>query len=258
MNADFEDWGASAPAGVGARFFSECDSTNAVASALAHAGESGPLWVIAGRQSAGRGRRGQVWTSDTGNLYASLLFRPAIKPVEMAAVPFIVALAVRDTFVDLGASTVQCKWPNDVLIAGSKASGVLIESSARNADKLEYVVIGIGLNLAHSPSDARFPATSLEAVTGTAPNVRLAFQTLSHHLFERLTNWKTDELAPIAQEWAASAWGLGKRCVLRTAAETFEGTPQELGSDGGLIVRLDDGQERRIYAGDIFPVGGME
>ncbi|WP_417457174.1 biotin--[acetyl-CoA-carboxylase] ligase [Kordiimonas sp.] len=258
MIAEFEDWGASAPAGVGASFLPECDSTNAVASKLGQSGETGPLWIVAGRQSAGRGRRGKIWKSEGGNLYASLLFKPAIEPSDMTAIPFLVALAVRDTFLDFGADDVRCKWPNDVLIGGHKASGVLIESSARNAKELDYVIIGIGINLMHFPNDAQFRATSLKAVTGNVIDVRHAFQALSHHLFDRLTNWKTSEITPIAEEWTNSAWGLGHRCVLRTATDTFEGTPLRLAGDGGLVVGLDNGEERSLYAGDIFPVGGME
>ncbi len=244
------------PNGVGAFFFEECDSTNARAAAFAKAGEQGPVWVIAGAQSAGRGRRGRAWTSETGNLYASLMFRPSIRAQDMAALPFIVALAVRDTFVALGApeDQVQCKWPNDILIGGRKASGVLIESSARHGGLLDYVIIGIGMNLVHFPDDAAFGATSLRHATGLAVSVKDAVSVLAEKLYRRIDAWKVDDFKAVADEWTRYSWGLGQKRELRTHDETFTATLLGLSDDGALIARLDDGSEKRLYAGDVFPV----
>lgn len=260
MTTDCQDWGASAPAGVGAHFYEECGSTNAVATELAIAGERGPLWIIAGQQSAGRGSRGRAWTSKTGNLYASLLIRPQLEPKDLTALPFIAALAVRDAFIAHGApaADVRCKWPNDVLIRDRKASGILIESSARSGGGLDHVIIGIGMNIGFYPDDAQFTATSLSAVVGQDVAVRPVFESLSAGLFARLTNWKVGEFTDIRQDWSNAAWGLGKVCTFRTMGESFTGTPQYLAEDGGLVVLLDDGQEKRLYAGDIFPVTGLE
>ena len=260
MTGNYQDWAASAPKGVGARFFDSLASTNVTAADLARAGDMGPLWVIAGEQNDGRGRRGRVWTSGPGNLYASLLLRPRLSPKDLVALPFLVALAIRDSFITLGAESpkVKCKWPNDVLIDGRKASGVLIESSARSAQQLDHLIIGIGMNLAHHPEGAQFPPTDLKTATGNNVPVRLAFEALAHHMFTRITNWRIDDFGPIAQEWTDAAWGLGNACELRTASETFVGTPESLGPDGGLIVRLDGGGEKRLYAGDIFPVTGQD
>ncbi|WP_155895757.1 hypothetical protein [Kordiimonas gwangyangensis] len=66
------------------------------------------------------------------------------------------------------------------------------------------------------------------------------------------------EFTDIRQDWSNAAWGLGKVCTLRTMGESFTGTPRYLAEDGGLVVLLDDGQEKRLYAGDIFPVAGLE
>ncbi|MCJ9428739.1 biotin--[acetyl-CoA-carboxylase] ligase [Kordiimonas marina] len=248
------------PHGVGARFFEVCSSTNRLASDAALEGLQGPCWFIGGAQEAGRGRRGRAWTSEPGNLYASLLFRPSLKPADMAALPFICALAVRDTFIALGADadTVRCKWPNDVLISGKKASGILIESSARNADALDFVVIGIGMNLAHFPADALFPATSLATEIGQAVPVQDAASHLARILYDRLNAWNVADFAAIAREWTEVAWGLGCPVTLRTTGETFTGTPVRLEADGALLVTLDGGHEKRLYAGDVFPVNTAE
>jgi len=244
------------PNGVEAFFFEECDSTNARAATLAIAGEQGPLWVVAGAQSAGRGRRGRAWTSETGNLYASLMFRPHIRAQDMAALPFIVALAVRDAFVTLGVpeNLVQCKWPNDILICGRKASGVLIESSARHGGFLDYVIIGIGMNLMHFPDDAAFGATSLRHATGREVTVKEAVSVLAEKLYDRINAWQVDDFKAVADEWTQHSWGLGQKRELRTHDETFTATLLGLSDDGALIARLDDGLEKRLYAGDVFPV----
>jgi len=248
------------PNGVGAFFYEACDSTNARAAELASVGEQGPLWVIAGEQTAGRGRRGRSWTSKSGNLYASLLFRPSIQPQDMAALPFIVALAVRDTFVGLGAPAdlVQCKWPNDILIGEYKASGVLIESSAKHGGALDYVIIGIGMNLVHFPDDAAFGATSLLDATGREVAVKEAISILAEKLCARIDAWKVNDFAAVAREWTEHSWGLGQKRELRTHDETFTATLVGLSDDGALIARLDDDSEKRLYAGDVFPVEQVE
>lgn len=248
------------PYGVGALFFAECDSTNTLAAEFARKGYKGPLWLTAGQQTAGRGRRGRVWASGGGNLYTSLLFRPSLKPSDLAALPYIVALAARETFITLGAdrAVVRCKWPNDVLIDGKKACGVLIESSARNADLLDYVIIGIGMNLCEFPGDAAYGATSLLHATGKRITPREALSVLASHMFERLNDWDISSFEQVASEWQECSWGLGEKREIRTATDTFTGTPLSLSSDGGLIVRLDDGTEKRLYAGDVFPVSRPE
>lgn len=248
------------PDGVGALFFAECDSTNTLAAEYARKGYKGSLWLAAGHQSAGRGRRGRVWASGVGNLYTSLLFRPRLKPSDLAALPYIVALAARETFITLGAdkASVRCKWPNDVLIDDKKACGVLIESSARNADVLDYVIIGIGMNLCEFPSDAAYGATSLLHASGKHVMPREALSVLAGHMFERLNDWDISSFGKLASEWQECSWGLGEKREIRTATNTFVGTPLTLSSDGGLIVRLDDGTEKCLYAGDVFPVSRPE
>lgn len=251
-----EDWSASAPHGVEAFYFDELDSTNARAVAMAEGGHRTPLWLVAGAQTAGRGRRGRVWTSATGNLYASHLCFPRLKADAMGSLPFALSLAIRDTFIALGAYAdgVQVKWPNDVLIGGRKASGILVESAADGAGGLAYLVIGIGLNLAHHPADAQFPATDIKTVTGQGVSVREAFAALAVSVERALGRLERADWPQVREEWLAHAWGLGERRVFQTATDRFEGRAETLGDDGGLVVSLDGGGQMRLYAGDIFPV----
>ena len=109
--------------------FDEIDSTNAEGRRRADAGEIGPLWITAARQTAGRGRRGRAWETGSGNLAATLLLTLDKSPAEAALISFVTALAIADlTTTYVPPSLVTLKWPNDVMVAGRKVSGVLIES----------------------------------------------------------------------------------------------------------------------------------
>lgn len=217
-----------------------------------------PTWFVANRQTDGRGRRGRSWLSGDGNLFCSLLTRLDLKMSELATLPYLVSLAVRDTFVQLGCEPelVQCKWPNDVLIGEKKSSGILIESSAGDHGKIDFVVIGIGLNLAHYPSDAQFPATCVSNEIGEDIATSKAFKVLAHRLKERLDQWNPSNVEQIVREWVSVAWGLSQRREIRTAGETFMATLNGLDEKGGLELILDDGTRRTLYAGDVFASPG--
>lgn len=242
------------PHGVGAHFYSELDSTNVFAQKLASEGERGPIWIVAGEQLVGKARQGRNWTSKSGNLYCSLLFAPRIAPADIAPLPFIVSLAVRDTFIALGVDPVvaQCKWPNDVLLHEKKASGILIESSA-SGNSIDYLVVGIGMNLAHSPDDAIFNATCFTEVASKHADVRVALAILAEKLKERLDAWTLGNFEPIRDEWLSCAWGFGNKRLVRTTKENFKGTLVGLNNQGAVNVILDDGTEKTIYVADIFP-----
>lgn len=253
------DWNLLAPKDIGVQFHEVCESTNTLASSAGSDGTGTPMWFVAGQQQAGRGRRGRAWTSEPGNFYGSYLFKPALKISELATLPFLVSLAVRDTFIGLGCNPnkVLCKWPNDVLISEKKASGILIESSAASGLTTDFIVVGIGLNLAHFPHDAQFGATSVAAATNNIPEVMSAFKILSHGLHDRLQNWQPEDAAGVIQEWRKFAWGIGMRREIRTNDETFHATLIGVNDDGGLSLRLDNGGSKQLYAGDVFapPVG---
>ena len=111
--------------------FDEIASTNEEAKRVAMSGAEDGTLIWAHRQTAGRGRRGREWTSERGNLFLSLVLRPACAPLQAAQLTFVAALAVRDMLsLYLGNhESIACKWPNDVLVGGRKISGILLESS---------------------------------------------------------------------------------------------------------------------------------
>ncbi|WP_262695094.1 biotin--[acetyl-CoA-carboxylase] ligase [Kordiimonas aquimaris] len=242
------------PQGTNAFFIPECDSTNTLAVEAGNKGKVVPSWFIAGKQNAGRGRRGRPWTSETGNLFCSYLFQPSAQLSNITPLPFIVALALRDTLIALGChpEQVKCKWPNDVLVNEQKISGILIESSTAHAGNTGFIVIGIGVNLAHTPSGTQFIATSLTDILDKTLSPQTVFKKLAKNLAERLQSWTQDQMSLLVEEWSACAWGLGNRREIRTNDATFHARVMGLAPDGALKLKLDDGSSKQIYAGDVF------
>lgn len=231
----------------------EIDSTNAEARRRAEAGEAGPLWVVAERQTAGRGRRGRDWETAQGNLAASLLMLTERPPAEAAQVSFIAALATSDLArACLPAQRIRLKWPNDLLIDGRKAAGVLVESGRRASGGL-WLVVGVGVNLVDAPVIPDRPTISFaEAGASPTPGAHEALDILAASFAGWLGLWNAQGFAAIAEAWTARAYGLGEPCIARLSAETVEGIAEGLDVDGALRLRRADGAVRRITAGDVF------
>ena len=137
---------ATGLAGVRHKVYETLGSTNAEALALARAGERGPFWVSAARQTAGRGRRGREWVSPAGNLYATLLLSEPSPSAQAPQLTFVAALALHDAVAECAPQlgpALKVKWPNDLLQGGAKLAGILIESE--NQPHFA-VAIGIGIN----------------------------------------------------------------------------------------------------------------
>src|SRR5687767_4077735 len=151
------------PPGVRHIALATTDSTNAEALRRAREGEAGPLWITADIQTAGRGRGGNAWVSEPGNLYTTLLLREPSSPAAAPQLAFVAGVAVHDAVAacapNLG-PLLQLKWPNDLLCNGRKLAGLLIE--AENVPVFA-VAIGIGINCVSHPDNAAFPATDLRS-----------------------------------------------------------------------------------------------
>ena len=239
---------AAAVAGVRHVHHDTIDSTNAEALRLARGGAHGPLWVTAGRQSAGRGRRGRAWVSEPGNLYASLLLNDAGPAEHAPELSFVAALAAHDAIAGRipGLSNrLKLKWPNDLLIDRNKCAGILVEGEGA------AVAMGIGVNCAHHPGDTSYPATDLAAAGVRAPPERL-FEALSAAMLPRLAQWNRGQgFAAIRADWLARAARLGEE--IRVAVEAGEriGRFETVDARGHLVLRHADGSAETIAAGDV-------
>ena len=234
----------------------EIDSTNAEARRLAEAGRTAPVWISARRQTAGRGRRGRAWSSLSGNLAATLLAVTRRSPAEAAQVTFVAALAAHEAIAQfVRPDRVAIKWPNDVMIDGLKACGILLESGAHPAGGL-WLAVGIGMNLAHAPEDLDRPATALAAHlrpdVAYAPSPEAALDLLAAAFDSWWERWERFGFGPVRDAWIARAMGMGRPAVARLVAEEVTGTAEGLAEDGALILRTADGGRRLISAGDVF------
>ncbi len=245
----------AAAAGVKLIAHETIGSTNTEAMALAHRGERGPLWVTAARQTSGRGRRGNAWVSEPGNLYVTLLLVDVAPPQRAGELSFVAALAVYDAVMALAptlASRLAVKWPNDLLLDGEKVAGILIEAEGAAA------VAGIGVNCAHHPAETSFPATDLVA-GGVSISPAQLFQSLSKTMLLRLQQWdRSVGFAAIRADWLARATGLGQDIRVRLPGQELAGRFHDLDETGRLLLRLADGRVQTISAGEVFAIAAPD
>jgi BirA family transcriptional regulator, biotin operon repressor / biotin---[acetyl-CoA-carboxylase] ligase len=244
---------SSWPAGFGLLEFAELDSTNEEARRRALAGEKGPLWISAARQTMGRGRRGRSWVSPPGNLAATLLLRPERPAAECAQLSFAAAVAVADMLVlHAGHAELRLKWPNDVLVAEKKIAGILLEAESGAEGTASWLAIGMGVNLAAFPADTDLPATSLKTLGATPPSPRDALLDLAEAFAKWYEAWRRSGFAPIREAWLSRAWGLGRRIHVRLAQEEIVGVFRDIDETGALVLGLPGGVTRTVSAGEVF------
>ena len=225
------------------------DSTNEEAKRRAREGAEDGTLVWAKEQNAGRARRGRDWRSPAGNLYLSLVLRPDAPPSRHGELGFVAALAVGATvgafvppLVDL-----RYKWPNDVLVSGRKASGILLESES-GAD---WVILGVGINVESFPTGTETPATSLREEGAGEATVEEVLDCFAHAFLLWVNRWVDDGFGPIRAAWLGRAQGLGARIRVRLPNETLEGRFADLDISGALILETDAGR-RLVSAGEVF------
>jgi BirA family biotin operon repressor/biotin-[acetyl-CoA-carboxylase] ligase len=237
--------------------FAAVGSTNDEAKALARAGAPNGTLVWADEQTAGRGRRGRVWHSPPGNLYLSLLLRPDAEPARVAQLGFVAALGVGEALAALTgpALDLSYKWPNDVLVSGKKLAGILLESETAAVGKVDFVVVGVGVNLAAAPGGVELKATSLaaEGFPGVSPAALLAGFIRAFDIWHR--RWRSDGFAPVRAAWLAGANGLGAAIRVRLESAALDGRFLDLDDEGALVLDTTGGR-RRIAAGEVFPAPG--
>lgn len=226
----------------------ELDSTNSEAlRRLGKGGRHGDV-VQASVQTAGRGRRGRHWVSGQGNLHASVILIPqaARAPGQLA---FVAALGLGDALDECAPKgcAIRFKWPNDVLIGGLKAAGILIE-----AGQGPGAVIGIGVNIATAPEAPSIAATSLTSQGFGPVTPGELLSRLCHRLDGWYRRWQGEGFEPVRAAWLARAAGLGDTIEARLARGAEQGVFGGIDADGALILEGPDGGRRIIAAGEVY------
>jgi BirA family biotin operon repressor/biotin-[acetyl-CoA-carboxylase] ligase len=234
---------------------SQTDSTNLQAKNLAARGAPEGTVVVAEAQTNGRGRRGRTWFSPAGkSIYASIVLRPSMAPAQAPQITLMTAVAVAHALQDTTGLKVEIKWPNDILIAHKKVAGILTEISTE-MDAIDYVVVGLGLNVnitdADMPSDIQSIATSVQMQIGRQfPRSQLLCKILQHFesSYETL---KQDGFKPIIDQWRLMSDIIGQQVYVDMLAFGYTGIVENVDDDGVLILKDRNGQRHRIFSGDV-------
>jgi BirA family biotin operon repressor/biotin-[acetyl-CoA-carboxylase] ligase len=236
------------PQGYGKIQHEALDSTNSEARRLAQAGEPGPVWITAARQSAGRGRRGRMWEAGQGNLAATLLLRPQAPASVIGQLSFAAALATAEMAAHFAHyAVITVKWPNDVLADGRKLAGILLEGNSNQG----WLAIGIGVNLVSFPRGTEFPATSLAELGIAAPSSSEALTVLAARVAHWYDVWMSQGFESVRTAWLARAQQLGAPIRARLPNETREGVFEGIDAAGALLLN-EQGRVRAIAAGEVF------
>ena len=227
-------------------------STNDIAKQLADAGEPEGTMVIADEQIAGRGRLGRSWVAPVGSsILMSLILRPTVAPAQMPRVMMAVALGACDAIRAETRLDAQIKWPNDILLNGKKCAGILAESGIVG-EQLEYVIVGLGLNVNFAassvegiPPDATTIADELGRAFSRAQLVQAIMQNVERY-YLRLSAGEN-----LRDEWAARLATLRQPVRAQTPWGVEEGIAEDVDEDGALLVRRANGSCARLIAGDV-------
>jgi len=231
------------------------DSTNDLAKSMAKAGAPEGLVVVAEEQLKGRGRRGRSWASPFGlGIWVSVVLKPSIGPFEAPKAGLLAALAAARAIGEATGLKASVKWPNDVLVEGKKAAGILVEMDAE-LEVVRSLVIGIGINanlpLEAIPEDAREYATSLMEATGRRIDRAGLLAGFLAHLEACYFQWMEEGFAPLLEALREKAAFLGEPVEVIEANRRWTGTAEDIASDGALLVRDEKGETVPVYAGDV-------
>lgn len=235
-------------------FYEETDTTNNRARELALEGAPEGTLVVAEKQTAGRGRRGKVWESPLGTgIWMSLVLRPQIMPAEASVLTLLCGLATAEAIEAETGLSAGIKWPNDILINGKKAVGILTEMDCEMSE-VHFVIPGIGINVntASFPPEIADIATSLYLECGKTVSRRR----LVHKVLELLeehyeTFLRTGSFAAMLEDYRKHCITLGKE-VHVLGREPFFAEALDITSEGELLVRrADNGKEEVVFSGEV-------
>lgn len=225
--------------------FETLGSTSDACIARAKAGEPEGLAVLARRQTAGRGSRGRAWLAPAGNLNLSVLLRPARPAAQAGMFSLAAGLALCQALQPYLASPLVLKWPNDVLLGGQKLAGILIDA-APSGQKLDWLVIGLGVNIATAP-EIPGRATTCLGRHGAGPEL----VPLAQSVLAALSDWAVAPPEKIRQAWLASAHPIGTPLTVQGEYPARKGRFAGLSPAGELLLDTEQGSQR-ISTGDIL------
>ena len=241
-------------------YFDTIDSTQKFALGLATKPRENGSIVIAERQTHGRGRQNRKWVSPRGGIWLSILLKPNFEVYQASLFPMATSLALCMSIEKTLGIKPKLRWPNDVTLNGKKVAGILVDGSVQS-NKIDYLVIGIGINFRVSPREisknikgATYGVTTLVgAKSDVEPTVLL--QSLLAEIETIYNKMISGNLKGIKEEWEKRSSTLGKRVKILTTGSEVSGKAVGLSEEGALLV-LSRGRTHRVLVGDVLIQSG--
>ncbi|MBV9121062.1 MAG: biotin--[acetyl-CoA-carboxylase] ligase [Chloroflexi bacterium] len=226
-------------------------STQTVARQLAESGAEEWTAVLAGEQTAGRGRLERGFYSPPGGLYVSVILRPRVAPAQAPFAALVAGLAQAEAIEGICGVRAVLKWPNDLLLRGRKLSGLLAESAVLG-DSLDYILLGIGINANVSgfTTELATSATSLRIELDREFNLDALWSELRSSLQRRFRQWQDAGAEPICRDWRIWPNVLGETVRVTTDTDSWDGIASDVAEDGALLLTTSSGT-RRVLAADV-------
>lgn len=234
--------------------YDEIDSTNNECKRLAERGIKHGALVIANNQTNGKGRRGRSWylEQETG-IAMTLLLRPDIKPYNASSLTLVAAMAISKAIRDIAGIEALIKWPNDIVVNGKKLTGILTEMSA-DVDKVNYIVIGIGINVNTKRFDEDIvdKATSLKLETNKNYNRNTIIASFGYHFEKYYEKYlKTNDMTLLMEEYNKYLVNIEREVTVLTRDSSYKAIAKGINNTGELVVRMDDNTEKTVSAGEV-------
>ncbi len=237
--------------------FGSVGSTNDRAHVLAESGAVDGTLILAEEQTRGRGRRGRDWHSSPGRgIWLSLILRPEFPATQAPGLSLVAGLSLAETIEDFAGISAEVKWPNDCLVNNKKTAGILTELSAEK-QKINYIVLGMGVNLAHRntdfPPELRDIATSVEVEANRAID-RVGFlQNLLLHLEKNYDRFSLEGLTPLIEPYSSRCNLIGCQITTQIGAKSITGKALRIDDSGALVIE-SNGRETPLTAGEITQI----
>jgi len=224
--------------------------------ALASAAEGTLVWARGQRD--GRGRRGRRWVSAPGNLHCALVLRPEYPPDTAHQLAYVAAVSLGTALAELLSPMVSLhyRWPNDVLLGGHKVAGLWLDAPATRDGRIDWLVVGLCVNVAGSPQTRDFWATSLHALEGGGISATQVLEDFARNFLAWINRWASGGFEPVRRAWIHRAEDLGRELVLEVAGDSLQGTFDDVDAAGRLVLALPEGGLRRVSVAEFFGLPG--
>ncbi|MDD5432592.1 MAG: biotin--[acetyl-CoA-carboxylase] ligase [Candidatus Omnitrophica bacterium] len=232
-------------------YFDSVDSTMNVAMQLGLKGAQEGTIVLAETQVKGKGRQGRIWSSPKyKGIYLSLILRPKLLPTQASILTFVSAVGICEGIKEATGIDVQIKWPNDIFLQNKKLGGLLTELDAET-DKINFLVVGMGLNVNNDKKSLIAQAISLKEFRKEQVNRVVLLQEILRKIESNYLAFQLKGAHFITEKWRQHSITLGKRVKVYCQKEHIEGEAVDIDVDGGLLVRNDTGFTQKVMAGDV-------